>query len=250
MKLIVNADDFGLSRGVNYGIIDSLHRGIVRSATLLANAPAFDHAVLLAKENQGLGVGIHLALTTGYALSGPLKTLTNEDGAFLKLGVVSLISSELDQDEIERELTAQVEKVLAAGIQPTHLDSHHHVHMLPGVWDVFAKVANRYGLPIRRVPQAQLAKHPLLTTDVFSDAFYGDHIDLQTIRTICEPYLNTDQTLEMMSHPAYVDAELMKMSSYSMQRPEEYRVFTSEAVLEFIDKNQIELVSFRSLKGV
>ncbi len=249
MKLIVNADDFGLSRSVNYGILDSFHLGIVRSTTLMANAPAFEHAIQLAKENKGLGVGIHLVLTSGHALAGPAETLTTNNGLFLKLGAVAENSLALKAEAVKREFTAQVEKVLAAGIVPTHLDSHHHVHMLPGVWDAFAAVASHYQLPIRRASTAQLAEHRLRTTDVFSDAFYGQQIDLASLKAICEPYLNTEQTVEMMSHPAYIDDVLIQKSSYLMQRAEEYRLLTSDAACAFIDENQIELVSFSLLRG-
>ena len=84
MRLIINADDFGYSKGVNYGIIDAYKNGIVRSTTIMAGMPGFDHAVELAKENKELGVGVHLTLTSYKPVLDSHKTIVNEHGYFDK----------------------------------------------------------------------------------------------------------------------------------------------------------------------
>jgi chitin disaccharide deacetylase len=124
-KLIINADDFGYSKGVNLGIIEAFQNGVVTSATLMANMPGAEHAAALAKENPGLGVGIHLVLTCGKPICRDVPSLINDHGEFHRLADLEKIAR---IDEVERELTSQFERFLSFRIQPTHIDSHHHVH--------------------------------------------------------------------------------------------------------------------------
>lgn len=124
--LIVNADDFGLSRGVNAGIGEACARGILTSATLLANAPAFDDAVRVAGEHAALGVGVHLNLVRGRPLSRPadIPLLVGPDGLFRRFRLGRLTPAFLVQAGAEYRL--QIEKILAAGIRPTHIDFEKH----------------------------------------------------------------------------------------------------------------------------
>lgn len=116
----------------------------------MANMPAFDHAVQLWRENPGLGVGIHLNLTSGTPLisASQIPRLVRPDGRFHTLSFVlrQLTLGRLDEGQIEVELCAQAERVMSSGIQPTHVDSHHHVHMHPRLQPVVIKVAQRYGI--------------------------------------------------------------------------------------------------------
>ena len=129
-KVIINADDFGYSRGINYGIIDSHRLGILTSTTIMAGMPGFDHAVHLAKENPKLGIGVHLTLTCGYPLLKDYQTIVDENGKFKHLSFFTH-DNNYDFDEVYREWEAQIEKVLASEIKPSHLDSHHHTHSFP-----------------------------------------------------------------------------------------------------------------------
>ncbi len=151
--LIVNADEFGLTEGVNEAIVDCHRNGIVTSTTLMANAWAFEEAVSRAAENAGLGVGIHVNLTFGspVAPAGGVRSLMGRDGRLLPRPLLlrRWISSGLRMEEVETELRAQVEKVLAAGLKPSHLDSHQNTMMIPGVLKLFLKVAGEFGIPIR-----------------------------------------------------------------------------------------------------
>ena len=148
--LIVNADDFGISEGVNNGIVEAHRRGILTSTTAMANMPAFDHAVQLWRETPELGVGVHLNLTSGTSLLPPsqIPDLVRPDGRFHTLSFMlrQLTLGRLDEGQIEVELRAQVERVISAGIQPTHVDSHHHVHMHPRLQPIVVEVAQRYGI--------------------------------------------------------------------------------------------------------
>ena len=108
-KVIINADDFGLSRGVNYGIIDTHLKGIVTSATMMMNAKATKHAISLAKDTPSLKVGVHLVLTWGKPLLDDVPSLVDETGKFKKQIVVYSNPFSISLDDLEREWTAQIE---------------------------------------------------------------------------------------------------------------------------------------------
>jgi hopanoid biosynthesis associated protein HpnK len=155
-RLIINADDFGLTEGVNHGVLKAHQGGIVTSTTLLANGAAFESAVALALAAPGLGVGVHLNLSQGrpVADASRVASLLNRDGCFSG-GPPGLLSSvlfgKLNRAELEREWRAQIEKVRGAGIAITHLDGHKHVHMLPGVFPIVVRLAREYGIPAVRL---------------------------------------------------------------------------------------------------
>ena len=156
-KLIINADDFGLTTGVNSAISECAKRGVLRSATIMANGPAFDDAVRTGKDTADLGIGIHFVLTGLKPLSSPetIPELAGRTGilpsspwellktVFTKKGV---------REEIQKELLAQTEKVFDSGITPTHFDTHKHVHIIPAVLDVLLEIANRFSVNWIRNP--------------------------------------------------------------------------------------------------
>ncbi len=157
-RLIINADDFGLTRGVNLAIADCLECGVLRSATLMANGEAFDDAVAAAKKHPNLGVGIHFVLTGLPPLSAPesIPELLGGEGC-LPAGLGLLIKRMLTgrkniQNEIRKELFAQAEKVFDSGIVPTHFDCHKHVHLIPAVLDAVIEIARRYSVKWIRTP--------------------------------------------------------------------------------------------------
>ena len=150
-RLIVNADDFGLTEGVNRAILDAQQRGIVTSTTLLANGAAFDSAVRLAREAPLLGVGIHLNVTDGRPVTraSSIPTLINEDGLFRcrPASLAANISAgRIRLDDIECELRAQIEKVQAAGVPVTHIDGHKHFHTWPSIFTIIIRLAREYGI--------------------------------------------------------------------------------------------------------
>ena len=110
-RLIVNADDFGLTEGVNTGIVEAFQKGVLRSASLMANGRAFDDAVRLALENPGLDLGCHLMLISGRAVSQPDQELPRSAPRLM-----ARLASDWRADAIEREFAAQIEKIQAAGV--------------------------------------------------------------------------------------------------------------------------------------
>jgi hopanoid biosynthesis associated protein HpnK len=164
-KVIINADDFGLCRPVNEGIVLAHSEGILTSATLMANTPGFDEAVARAKDNPRLGVGVHLNLVRGRPLSRPEEVpgLVGRDGRFLfkpSSLIRKIASGRIRTSELERELRAQVEKALASGLSLTHLDSEKHLHAFPPVFRVVIRLAREYGFQrVRFINEIRLSGH-------------------------------------------------------------------------------------------
>lgn len=136
--LIVNADDFGFTRDVNEGIVAAHREGILTATTLMATGPAFDHAVSLARENPALDVGCHLVLVGSEGFPPSVA------------GLVRALAQRTIH--VYDELAAQVRRIIGAGIQPTHLDTHKHTHLLPPVLDAVARISQEYGIPWVRRP--------------------------------------------------------------------------------------------------
>lgn len=145
-RIIINADDFGLSAGVNAGIRSAHRDGILTSATLLANAPAFDQAVHISREEPRLGVGVHLNIVRGAPLSPPgeIMLLVDGHGVFRRFRFRHCTGAFLAQ--AEREYRRQIEKVLKAGIRPDHVDfEKHHAWQAP-LYELAARLAEEYGI--------------------------------------------------------------------------------------------------------
>jgi predicted glycoside hydrolase/deacetylase ChbG (UPF0249 family) len=156
-QLVVNADDLGLTVGVNDGIFDAHQMGILTSASLFANAPATADAINRAPSHRSLGIGVHLALVDGVPTlpASKIPSLVTVDGRFhpsWKPFIVAALRGRISLADVERELTAQVERVVSTGITPTHLDAHKHVHGYPPVFAIVARLAVRFGIPVVRVP--------------------------------------------------------------------------------------------------
>ena len=149
--LICNADDFGRAISITDAIIDCYRNGILTSTTLMANMPAAEYACQRAKEVEGLGVGVHLTLTEGSALSKKedVRNLVNNEGIFhpiLKQRDNLWRAGSKVGRQIEREFSAQMERAIGLGIKPAHCDSHHGIHSLAIVRDAMIKVVRDYGI--------------------------------------------------------------------------------------------------------
>lgn len=156
-KLIVNADDFGFTSGVNAGILRAFRDGIVTSTTIMANGPAFDEAAEMARNNRDLAVGCHLSILGGRPVAQPTEvpSLVDPDGLMPKTlsELISRLTCGVVQiGHIEREFCAQVERVMKAGLCPTHLDCHKHAHTHPRVLEALLRVATEVGVKKIRNP--------------------------------------------------------------------------------------------------
>jgi predicted glycoside hydrolase/deacetylase ChbG (UPF0249 family) len=233
-RLIVNADDFGLCSGVNSGILRAHKEGIVTSTTLMVNMGGAGQAYAIAKATPSLGVGIHINLTGGKPVSEGVESLLGPDGSFLKLPALAECAR---RDHLEREIGAQIAAFQAAGLAPTHIDSHHHVHrLIPAVGDIVSRLAGELGLPVRAISAG------------FAEGFYS------RVRVTVDWLLDflsdlPDGETDMMCHPACMDAVLPQVSSYSQERLIELETLTDSRVKAAIAANQIELITYRDLKG-
>lgn len=246
MKVIFNADDFGISKAASLGIIEAYKNGVIKSTTLMCNMKEAEYAADLAKNNKDLGVGIHLVMTAGFPLCSDVPSLIDKNGAFKKNDVIMNTAA---IEDIRKEFNAQFEKFLSFGITPTHIDSHHHMHQYNMVLTVVKEIAEKYKLPIRVFDELNmdgLCEKNKNIQEVLD--YYGrDNISVEKLIEILNKYKNKD-IVEIMCHPAYVDEELRKKTSYSVERKEELATLTSDKLMEYLQKNSIEIINYKHIK--
>ncbi|MBL8747555.1 MAG: ChbG/HpnK family deacetylase [Planctomycetes bacterium] len=148
------ADDLGVSEGVNRGIGRAAAAGIVREASLCVTGAAVDDGLRCARDH-GIGTGLHFSLTLGRALAGPIRGLTDRTGAFLGLSRTLLAATlrRIDRAAIAREFGAQLAALRDRGVAPTHVNGHHHVHVMPVVRDVVLPAIAAAGIGWTRLPR-------------------------------------------------------------------------------------------------
>lgn len=246
--LIVNADDFGRTAGINEGILRAHRHGLVSSATLMVNYPEARAAAQSLAENPDLGVGLHVALTGGFPLLSVEQVPSLVDDAGLLPRNPEAISG-FDPVEVSAEVRAQLERFRElTGQMPTHLDSHHHSHRLPVVLDALLEVAVEHRLPVRNSGPAieeRVRSAGLATTEYFDEDFFDQGATVETLLRVLRDL--PSGTTELMCHPARVDQELMQSSSYATPREAELAALTDREVLRALETSDIELVSFAEL---
>lgn len=250
MKVIMNADDFGFSKGVNLGILEGFQNGIISSTSLMTNMPGFEHAVSLMRQYpELLKVGLHLVTSVEYALSPNLKTLTDETGHFYH-DEAKIANSDLNELKIEYE--AQLNKFLATGFKPTHIDFH-WCHT-PKQLEAAMYLAKKYDLPVRagdKTIEALFSQnHVRFAPNHISD-FYDQgerHNDVDTLLALLERSLNDHlDIIGFAVHPAYVDQDLLRLSSYNVQRAKELSVLLDQRVKDYIASHDIQMISFQDI---
>jgi chitin disaccharide deacetylase len=281
-QLILNADDFGLTKGVNDGIIRAHRDGILTSATLMANGDEFAHAVELALANPSLGVGCHLVLVGANAVAprNEIPSLADSAGRLpssLPNLVARVSAGIIRRADIERELRAQIEKIQRAGISPTHLDTHKHTHAHPRVLDALGRVAQEFGItrirkPIERLrhswagkaPVGQLVaasaartvsmkfralsrKHGLRSPDNFLGLASTGGVSAAVLRHLIDT-LPEGQT-EIMLHPGICDADLIQTGTrLREEREREMNALLDPYVKQAVVAKKIQLITFKELR--
>jgi chitin disaccharide deacetylase len=218
--LVVNADDFGACSGVNRGIVEAHRRGIVTSASLMVAMPGSEEAAGLARECPALSVGLHVSFHEGRQ---PVVALSDPGACRAALE---------DQLSRFRELL---------GRQPTHLDSHHHVHVRPRLRPGFQEVADLCGIPLRACSGVR-----------YCSSFYGqwagerhpEQLSVDSLLRIFDAELGPGVT-ELACHPGYPDPSLV--SSYAAERDPELRTLCDPRVRRFLDRCAIALVGFEEV---
>lgn len=285
-ELILNADDFGLTMGINEAIVRAHRDGILTSATVMASMPAFQDAVARAKSNPSLGVGVHLVLVDGRPIAPPneVSSLLDENGEFsrsLPAFVARLTAGLIRQEHIERELRAQIGKVRSAGIEPSHVDTHKHTHAHPKVMESVARVAKESGITRLRKPFEDLhdswastrenraAAVPQLTAAAaarlasrsfeaicrryglrFPDRFLGlaatGGINADILRSLIDTV--EDGVTEIMLHPGICDTDLAQTGSrLQMHRQLELDALLARGLRGVLNERGIRLISYREV---
>jgi chitin disaccharide deacetylase len=286
-RLIVNADDFGLTQGVNRAIVEAHSQGIVTSSTLMANGRAFDDAVQRATSATRLSVGCHVVLVDGSPVlkkKPTATTLANEkfdDGRFyetLNGFALRLLRGRINVDDIEAEATAQIRKLQAAGIVVSHLDTHKHTHILPRVLRPLLRAARACGVPALRNPFGPVhisvvASRPRLwkrfsqvtalnrlgksfRKSVTASGMFTPDGTVGIVATgamdipLFESIVKSlpEGTWELVCHPGYNDAELADIRTRLRDsRVQELQLLTSPEAREILTRSGVQLVSYRDL---
>lgn len=283
-RLIINADDFGLTTGVNRAIEEANRAGVVTSATLMANSRAFAEAVTLAKKLPGLGVGCHIVLIDGEPLSRGLTSLSDGNLRFkhsLKDFTLAAARKQLSQDEIQREAGAQIRKIQSAGIQPTHVDTHKHTHIFPHVLLPVIKAAKACGIrairnpfePFRVWASTAVMSRPAMWMRAFEvtlllkfekafarivheEGFSTTHGSLGVIATGSldqKVLLSTIEaipqgTWELVCHPGYKDADLRGVGTRLLEsRHVELEALLSKQTRQALEQQGVQLISYADL---
>jgi len=284
-RLIINADDFGLTQGVNRAIVEAHCLGMATSSTLMANGQAFDDAVERAKSELRLSIGCHVVLVDGVPVrGGQTPTLADKkfaDGRFyqsLNTFALRAVGGRIDADEIEAEVTAQIRKLQAAGIAVSHLDTHKHTHIFPQVLRPLLRAARACGVravrnPFGPVRFSILAKYPglwkrysqvavlnrlggrfqksvaeagMLTTDGTVGIVATGAMDTYLFGSIVESL--PEGIWELVCHPGHNDDDLGRIKTRLHEsRAEELRVLTSPEAREMLTRSGVQLISYHDL---
>jgi hypothetical protein len=249
-RLIVNADDFGRTAGINEGTLEAYVMGIVTSATVMVLEPAAEQGIALARAAApGLGLGLHFTITGGGTCASAPDNLRKLAPAGRFVRSFEDLPDRIPAEEVRRELEAQIalfEKM--AGKPPTHLDSHHHSALHISVQPVFATVARERKLPVRasnhRV-RAQLQEEKIPVPDYFIESFFGSGATSANLRFVLEHL--RDGVSELMCHPGHPDESLLQGSSYAREREDEIAALCDPAVREALAADGIQLITFREI---
>jgi predicted glycoside hydrolase/deacetylase ChbG (UPF0249 family) len=247
--LVVNADDFGFTRDVNDGIIESHRNGIVTSTSLMATGAAFDHAVGLALQIPTLDVGCHLTLVEGHSLLPPHRALPSSPhvlAAAIALGRIRVYD----------ECAVQVRKILDAGLRVSHLDTHKHMHLLPAVAAAVVRISQEFRIPWVRRPLPGpvfgpalgmfLARRGCRMTDRFAGFRLTGKLDTPALVAFIRRL--GAGTTELMCHPGYLGEDLSAARTRLKQsREREVEALTSPLTQQAVQEAGVRLVSFRDL---
>jgi len=217
MKLIINAEDFGMSESINKGICEGLKQGYISSATLFMNAKYTEQAIDLIKTNNFKNVGIHLNLTYLAPLSpkNKVKSLIEANGNFRYMCSMPFYAKYKD---VKLELETQIKKFYNYGLTPTHLDFHHYFYSSSEVYDAYLELAQKYKLPVRSMnKQTSILAHEqgIKTPDLFIEAFHGGYqSNIETLQKIATAIKGNEGSAELMTTAGYMDKYTFTQTNY------------------------------------
>lgn len=280
MKLLINADDAGIDAARNRGIFEAIDKGVVRNISVIVYQPGWADILERISGRSDIGIGLHVNLTAGRPLVEGHKTLVNERGFFFDKFELFRRCHEglIDPKEVTAEFLAQLEKLESSGIQPTHIDGHNHVYILPGAREGFAKVfpeGTWVRLPFESGNEPAASKGVDLKTinedggrlvSVFNflaleaktlwgnrfryvDDFRGTRITTPSVAEFTKAIGELKgEICELMCHPgAEADADSARFSKLN-ERQMELEALTSPQLKKFLEQKGIDIVSFRELR--
>jgi predicted glycoside hydrolase/deacetylase ChbG (UPF0249 family) len=286
-RVIINADDLGADVPRNEGILEAVRAGTVTSVSILANGPALEDALqrIRSLDHSKVSFGIHCNLSEGRPLSAGLRVLAGTDGCFLKKAAAhQLLINGGDaafEEEIARELDMQIEALKGAGLNLTHIDGHHHVHVFPAAIKAVCAAARRHNIPWMRIPdepepvfsEYDIPVSLIEESKIFSSLagyarFYVEDAGLKAADHCRGLYLKGRASLprmqkileglkpgltEIMVHPGHVSAGHPKGRSFSsfstMDREKELHVLLSEEFRLTLSRIDVILIPFPEIKG-
>lgn len=286
-RLIINADDLGLTEGINRGILQAHRAGVVSSATMMAAGRHFGSAVKPLRQAPGLSVGCHVVLTDGRPVLPSTKvgslvpSGSQEFRRRLSDFVMRALGGKIDPDEVQAEAEAQFHKLQSAGIDVTHFDSHKHIHIFPNILRPLLRAARECGVkalrnpfaPVKPMAFAHLLRRAHLWTRysqvrllrrweeefrrevadagmVTPDGTFGIVVTGTLDERLFEAIVGCvpEGTWELVCHPGYCDEELHKVGGLLKEsREQELEVLTSPAARQILERHGVELISYTQL---
>lgn len=276
--IIINADDFGRHAEINRAVEEGLVHGCLRSATVMPGGAAFAGAIDIARRHEELGLGVHFTLVDGHPILPPeeIPSLVGSEDDFLPDHTALLkryLKGGVNLEEVRRELAAQLQKIEATGIPISHVDSHQHMHTLPGIIDIVLDLAARAGIRAVRTPRtplfagafgglgqlvgrlglstlARLAackahRRGLLTPDNFAGIVAGEAVSEGELLHLIAHL--PQGTTEVMMHPGMKNDVLQEDSGWQHDFEAELAAILSPRVGEALRKAEVEPVNFRHL---
>lgn len=265
-KLIVNADDFGLTRSVTDGIIKGAQHGIIRSASFIVNTDAFEYSVEQVKAFPQIDIGIHIAWVGEDSPVAQNAASLVKDKNFYpnwKSVIVNRVLKNIKLSDAEREARAQIEKLLKTGIHPSHIDSHQHLHLFPGFSEIIIRVAKDYRIPFVRCPDVRkkrlfyihlFSKHlrKILLREGFPEPpeFFGFECSSSfSLEFLAEIAKKTPTDIaELMVHPGLEDEQLHNKYRWGYNWEKELDCILSEEAKKILNEHNVLLTSFKELK--
>lgn len=240
MKLIINADDFGLSKSITDGIIDGIKEGYITSTTLMVNTPYTEYAIKKAIDNNINCIGLHFNLTIGKPIINN-SNLVDEKGNFLYRWE-QLKNNKMSYDDVAKELEAQIEtidKISQGKIKIDHIDTHHFLLENDIVREVVIDFAQKMNIPVRREKGVDFK-----STDLFYEDFSLKNVEIGNLKEMILNYREQDIAIELMVHPGYIDEYTKKITSY-LEREREIDILKEAKETGLFDG--VELINFSNI---
>ena len=243
MRLIIEADDFGLSKSISDGIVDGINGGYITSTNIMANMPFAKYAVEKAMENYIKSVGLHFNLTIGQPLTKN-SLLTDENGVFL-YNKKQIENPNLTYESVYAEMMAQIKQIEKFGkgrLKLNHITCHHHLGDNAIIRQVVYDITKLLNFPIRREDYS--ADFDINKPDLFYKGFSMKNVNIDCLRSFVEEYSNTNLTIELLSHPGYIDDYTKTITSY-LNRNKELSTLKQAKDEGIFD--QIDLIDYSKL---